>query len=121
MVPSGYGLVQKETTTGRALERELLERVNMKLKAAKPNDVAGLALLHEALRLNRNIWMTFAVDLASPDNACPDELKAAMISIAGYIERKTILAAADRDLLESFIEINANIIEGLATNKDAGV
>ena len=111
---SAYGVVQKQTSSGRALEREVLERVNMRLSAADPDTVSGLSSLHEALRLNRNVWMTFATDLASPTNEYPDALKASMISIAAYIEQNTVAAVRDKSIVESFVTINHSIIQGLS-------
>ncbi|MEM0930108.1 MAG: flagellar biosynthesis regulator FlaF [Pseudomonadota bacterium] len=114
MVPNAYKEVQRQTVTGRALEREVLERVTARMKAADPSTVKGLASLHDALRLNRNIWMTFAVDLAAPKNPYPDELKASMISLAGFVEKSTAAAVKDQDLLDTLISINGSIIEGLS-------
>lgn len=108
-----YGLVQRETASGKDLERELLERVTARMKAAKPEDAGGLALLLEALRTNRNIWLTFAADLANPGNRCSAELKASIISIAGFVERSTAEASRNYGILQSLIEINESIIAGL--------
>ncbi len=114
MVPNAYKVVQRQTISGRALEREILERVTARLKSADPDSVKGLAKFHEALRLNRNIWMTFAVDLAAPNNPYPDELKASLISLAGFIEKSTAAAAKDRDVLDTLISINGSVIQGLS-------
>ncbi|GGY43881.1 flagellar biosynthesis regulator FlaF [Parvularcula lutaonensis] len=108
-----YGVVQRETASGRDLEREVLERVTTRMRAADPSDVAGLAQLHEALQRNRAIWMTFASDLANPNNLCSNDLKASMISIAGFVERNTQAASKNPDVLRSLIEINESIIAGL--------
>ncbi len=110
-----YTVVQRETVSGRALERAILERVTMRLKASYTQGPAGLALLIDALRQNRELWLTLATDLAQPENAFPDDLKASLISIAGYVERNTHTAARDRSVLNSFIEINESIATGLAT------
>ncbi|MEO1657077.1 MAG: flagellar biosynthesis regulator FlaF [Pseudomonadota bacterium] len=114
MVPNAYKVVQRQTVSGRALEREILERVTSRMRAADTTSTKGLAKLHDALRLNRNIWMTFAVDLAAPNNPYPDELKASMISLAGFIEKNTAAAASDKDLLDTLVSINGSIIEGLS-------
>lgn len=113
MRPMGYAAVQKVTVGGRALERELLERVTAKLKSASYDDAAGVALLHEALRLNRRVWMTFATDLASENNPLPDELKASLISIAAFVERNTFAAGKQHEVLQCFIDINTSIMQGL--------
>jgi flagellar protein FlaF len=114
MKPVDYGTVQRQTAGGRTAEREILGRVNARLRTADASSISGLAMLHEALRMNRNIWMTFAVDLASPRNPLPDQLKGQMISLAGFIERHTAQAAKDRTMLETFISINETIIAGLS-------
>lgn len=119
MKPLGYEAVQHATASGRDTERELLQRVTTRLKAARPDDPAGLAMLHEALRLNRNVWMTFAADLASPQNPLPNDLKASMISIASFVERNTLAAAKSREVLDCFIDINTSVMNGLATESAA--
>ena len=107
-------MVQRETLSGRALERAILERVTMRLKAKYPQDAAGLALLIDALRQNREFWLTLATDLAHPGNAYPNDLKASLLGIAGFVERNTHAAARSADVLKSFIEINESIAAGLS-------
>jgi flagellar protein FlaF len=99
---------------GRDLERRLLEEVNVKLKNARSDDAGGHALLHEAVRLNRKLWLNFAVDLSSPKNGYTDEVKASLLSIAAYVERQSAAAVDDRTVRESLIEINTIIADGLA-------
>ncbi|MCQ8184906.1 flagellar biosynthesis regulator FlaF [Parvularcula maris] len=110
----GYQSVQKETSGGgRNLEREVLERITMRLRGARENAGAGGARRREALDDNRKLWLTFASDLANPQNNCPDDVKAALISIAAYVEKNTGAAIRDNEVLAGFVEINSNIIAGL--------
>jgi flagellar protein FlaF len=109
----GYGTIQKETSGGRSLEREVMERVTIRLRSAADNRGPGETHLHEALRANRSLWLTFAADLANPRNTCPDAVKAALISLAGFIERNTVAATSDEGLLRSLISINERIAAGL--------
>lgn len=113
MQANGYDVVQRQTLSGRNLEREVLARVTARLKAADPKDLGSGALLHEALRRNRAVWLAFAADLANPSNEYPDELKASLMSIAGYVEKHTFAAAQNPEIMETFIEINESIISGL--------
>lgn len=117
MKPLGYAAVQQQTVSGRDLERTLLERVTAKMRSSI-DDNSDIARLHESLRLNRNIWTTFATDLASPDNMYPDDVKASLISIASYIERNTFAAAKQTSVLKSFVDINTAIIQGLEASRD---
>ncbi|MEE4211152.1 MAG: flagellar biosynthesis regulator FlaF [Parvularcula sp.] len=107
------------TPHGRDLERRLLDEVNRKLRAANSEDMGGVALLHEALRLNRNLWMSFAVDLASPQNGYTDEMKASLLSLAAYVEANSAKAVHDETVRASLIEINGIIADGLAPQGSA--
>jgi flagellar protein FlaF len=109
----GYGTIQRETSGGRSLEREMMERVTIRLRSAIEDSGPGESRLHEALRANRSLWMAFAADLASPNNTCPDTVKAALISLAAFIERNTRAAMSDEGMLRSFIAINDRIAAGL--------
>lgn len=109
----GYAVVQRETVSARGLERELLQRITMRLKSADTSTTEGLAMLLEALRMNRSLWLTFAADLASPTNRCSDQVKASMISIAGYVERNSFAASRSGEVLQSFIDINDSVARGL--------
>ena len=119
MKPLGYATVQRETVGGRELERAVLERVTVRLRTVDVDASEGVALLHEALRLNRNVWMTFAADLASADNQLPDDIKASMLSIASFVERNTFAAASDDDARQALIDINTSIMEGLSSQAAA--
>jgi len=119
MKPLGYAAVQKETTTGRELERAVLERATARLRAVDNVGAESIAMVHEALRLNRNVWMTFAADLASDQNALPDDVKASMLSIAAFVERNTPAAATSQDARNALIDINTSIMQGLSNQPTA--
>ncbi|MEM1379041.1 MAG: flagellar biosynthesis regulator FlaF [Pseudomonadota bacterium] len=121
MKPFGYAAVQKATVSGRDMERELLERITSKLKSARIDDPSGTAKLHEALRLNRKIWLTFASDLASDKNPLPDEIKASIISIAAFVERNTFAATKSQTVIDCFVDINNAIMVGLTSPQESSV
>lgn len=110
---TGYQTVQRETVSERGLEVALLERVTARLKAHLGEESLNHSALLETLHTNRSLWMMLAIDLARPDNRQTNELKASMISIAGYIERNTHAAANSVDVLNSLVEINEAILVGL--------
>lgn len=114
----GYAVVQRETVSGRALEKAILEKVTMRMKASQTDDPSGILYLMNALHQNRELWITLAIDLASPENEFPNELKASLISIAGYVERNTHSALRNRDVLASLIEINESIAAGLDSKSE---
>ena len=106
-----YDTLRRETLRGRDLEREVLARATARLTAA---DAEQPGALERALEDNRRIWMTLAADLAQPGNVCPDELKAGLISLAGFVERQTGRLLRGEGEVAPLIEINRNVLIGLA-------
>lgn len=68
----------------------------------------------DALLWNREVWSTLKLDLLSPQNTLPDELKGSLISLAIWVERETgtLLSGGDNDL-QALIDVNKTIMEGL--------
>lgn len=108
-----YALTQKETLSGRALEREIFSRITARLAAADRNTPRGKRDLTTALYENRRLWIALAVDLVSPGNTCSDELKGALLSLARFVERHTDAVMRDEAFVDPLVEINTNIISGL--------
>jgi len=72
-----------------------------------------------ALAWNRSVWSALASDCASNDNQLPDELRAGIISLAIFVRRHSravMTAGADIDTL---IQINRTIMQGLAPGSAA--
>ncbi|WP_031551170.1 flagellar biosynthesis regulator FlaF [Parvularcula oceani] len=110
----GYAAAQRQTLSGRDLEREVLTRITARLAAADPDLPGGNTALFEALEDNRRLWCALAVDLAQPANFCPPALKASLLSLAAFVERQTSLVrdgGGDKAIL---VEINRNVASGLS-------
>lgn len=120
MIANGYVAMQRETLSGRALEREVFSRITARLERADPNAPGGHAQLAEALLDNHRLWMTIAIDVAQSENACTPELRAGLLSLAAFVERHT-RGVIDKRLSHGvLIEINQNVIKGLsAPNQEA--
>ena len=113
MHPNPYATAQRETLTGRALEREVFTRITARLAAADPTVPGGAAALAAALEENRQLWCALAVDLAEPNNRCSDVLKAGLISLAAFVCSHTAQVLAGKAGPNILVTINRDIITGL--------
>ncbi len=95
----------------RELERRAFTTTIGKLMEGKAK--GGRALI-DACFLNQQLWTALLVDLALPQNALPDDLKARLISIAIWIQRYTPHAMRGEVPVDPLISVNRNILEGLS-------
>ena len=119
MHPNPYATAQRETLSGRALERAVLSRVTARLVGADPKAPGGPAALAAALEENRRLWCALAADLADPANRCGDHLKAGLLSLAAFVETHTAQVLAGRAAPGILVTINRDIIDGLSAAKAA--
>jgi flagellar biosynthesis activator protein FlaF len=100
--------------TPRDLEYEVFARITGQLKTALgASERLVTPALATALHENRRFWNVLAVDLAHPDNAFPQDLRARLFYLA-----EVILAATDRILAgsdegELLIDLNTAVMRGL--------
>jgi flagellar protein FlaF len=107
---AAYRRRQEAAESPRELERRAFRTVIGKLTEGKER---GGRVLIEACFLNNQLWSALAVDLALPDNALPNELKARLISIALWVQRYTPQAMQGSAPPDPLISVNRNILEGL--------
>ena len=118
MRSNAYNAVQKETVSGRALEREVFSRITRRLESADVGEAGGVTSFYQALQENKKLWLTLAVDLAKPTNQCTDDLRASLLSLAHFVERHTAKVMAGEADHQILAEINQNIIQGLSGSMD---
>ena len=101
----------------RDLEYEVFARVTGRLRRAQ--GATGPAATPEriaALDENRRLWTILALDLATPDNGLPADLKARLLYLADYSLQTTdriLLGEPAGPLLASLVEINTIVMRGL--------
>jgi flagellar protein FlaF len=68
-----------------------------------------------AVRLNWKLWTIFQADLSSPDSEVPLEMRQNMLSLANFVDKRSveILATRNRDLASALININRQLAGGL--------
>ena len=112
-----YEAVEKTTMSGRETEARVLAKGAQKLKDCQDNWDAGNRdqRLDAALRFNQRIWSIFQGELVKEDNSLPGKLKADLLSLGAFIDRRIFetMAYPSPDKLTAIININRNIAAGL--------
>jgi flagellar protein FlaF len=118
-VAEAYASVEKITASGRQLEASALFRAARALQTAK--DAWGTpgaeARLDEALKANQRLWTFFQAELGAADNPLPVELKAGLLKLIEFIDRRTfeVMALPAPEKVAILITINRNVAAGLST------
>lgn len=112
-----YQTAQRNTESPRNTEYRLFAQVTRALMQTQ--DVRD-PRLHDALNWNRRLWLTLQMDLLQPDNRMPDDLKARLISVSIWVEKHTRKAARGEAAIQPLIDLNRQIMEGLAPQPLAG-
>lgn len=108
----------KSAPSGRELEASALFKAARQLEACRGGwDVPGRAeRLDEALRYNQRLWTFFQGELLADGCGLPAELRANLLRLSAFIDRRTfeMLAAPTPEGLVALIEIDRQIAGGLS-------
>jgi flagellar protein FlaF len=113
----GYAQHARTTQTPRATEYELIARVSHRIKSAAEAGPRAYPKLVEALSDNHRLWTTLAVDVADPDNALPQALRAQIFYLAEFVQQHTAKVLNRKARLAPLLEINAAILRGLSARR----
>jgi len=98
----------------REMDAAALSQAAYVLDQARQNleDIEGC---EKALTYNQMLWSIIQADVSQDDNQLPDELKANLMSLSIFVDKQTTtcLKNPSEDILDSLIDINLNIAEGL--------
>ena len=77
-------------------------------------------MVERALKYNQLLWSIIQTDVSKEDNTLPEELKANLMSLSIFVDKQTTkgLNGPTEEILESLININLNISEGLMEGED---
>ena len=109
---SGYGAATRAMGSPREVEYRVFGQVTGRIAAAL-GDGAPFAELAAALHENTRLWTALALDLARPDNALPEDLRARLLSLALFMRRHTEQVLQGRAGAEAIVEINTTVMRGL--------
>ena len=112
-----YEAVEKTTMSGRETEARVLTKAAQRLKDCQNSWDANDRdeKLDAALRFNQRIWSIFQGELVKDDNPLPGQLKADLLSLSAFIDRRIFetMAYPAPEKLTALININSNIAAGL--------
>lgn len=121
---AAYKKTIRESDTPRQIERRILSRVTHDLaekgkgfdESDSPADRLAILSggLRDSLYENQRFWAALRHDLAEPENVMPSALKASLISLALWVDRQTSSLMAGEGNVAGLVEINTNIVAGLA-------
>jgi flagellar protein FlaF len=109
---AAYGASARVTRTNRDTEFEVLARITRRLKLSMAPD-AAFSELASALHDNRSLWGAFALDLATPGNGLPVDLRNRLLSLARFVEEHTSKVLSQTGSAEVLVEINTAVMRGL--------
>jgi flagellar protein FlaF len=116
----GYTQTTASTGTPRSIELQAFQRVTSMLSASKAEN-APFNVKAEAVYLNTKLWLTLAVDLLSPQNALPTELRAQLFGLAEFQRKHGLKVLSNQAEIDDLIEINTAIMRGLRGDTETGV
>lgn len=106
---AGYG--SSVVRTARDAEYDVFSRVTRMLRQAHMTE-DGLELI-VAVDKNNQLWTILASDLADPGNKLPDQVRAGLLSLAGFALRHGHQALAGKVGIAPLIDINMAMMRGL--------
>ena len=97
----------------RQMEYRLFSQVTLALIEAAKADPKDIPARVDALDWNRRVWSALSEDCSSSTNGLPDSLRASIISLTIWVSRHTSAVIRRQEDIESLIEINRLIMQGL--------
>ena len=112
----GYGAYQKIQNIAeppRAVERRLMGSVTAALIEARDNP-GSLAAKFDAILWNKRVWDSFIAEVADEQNRLPREIKSTLVRLGAWVTYETQLVMDGASTPDMLIEVNQQIVEGLA-------
>lgn len=109
-----YQTASARAEDARTTEYRLMGFVTRELISVRDAGPADIRKKAKALDRNRRVWSAFAADCASSGNALPDKLRAGIISLSIFVSKETSAAMRGETDLDTLIDINRTIMQGLA-------
>ena len=117
-----YETVNKETMPGREIEAAVLTKAARKLKDCQDSWEAENRdeKLSEALKFNQLVWSIFQGELEKKDNPLNRKLRADLLRLSAFVDRRIFETMADPspEKLSIVININNNIAAGLRESQE---
>ena len=111
-----YAQTQKSALPPREVEAMAFTKAALMLDEAK-GQTEDYDTYAAALKFNQLLWTIIQADIVDTANKLPPQLKANILSLSIFVDKQTVKALSDTngDHLDSLIDINKNLAEGLLT------
>lgn len=121
-VRQAYETGAKATESSRELEAAALFKAARLLEGCRQSweSSDSASRLAEALRYNQRLWTFFQSELANPEHGLPAEIRANLLRISTFIDRRTfeLMAHPEAAKLQALIDINRHVASGLAARQE---
>ena len=109
-----YQSAAQQAEAPRSVEYRLFADVTRALITASQAEATDIQGRMAALDWNRRLWSVLSTDCAQPQNGLPDAVRANIISLGMWVNRHTSAVMTAGETFEPLIEVNRNIMQGLA-------
>lgn len=113
-VGRAYGQVIRQTDTPRDLERRVFQQITAALEAITPDSTHEARI--DAVSRNRELWNVLTWSVVDDQNALPTGLRAIIAKLGRWVDAECGRALRSNIPLNTMIEINHSIINGLTTS-----
>lgn len=111
---SSYAHPSRPLKTPRDIEYDLMAGITGRLQAGLPHAKGRLSpSLAAALHENSRMWAAFASDLAHPENAFAEDLRAKLFSLAEFTLQHTAKILRGEATSDVLVDINMAVMRGL--------
>lgn len=115
MLHQAYQNARRMGERPRAVEHRLMTEITGEMISARDAG-SQMAALMPVLHRNREVWSVFSAICGAKGNLLPAPLRASLISLSIWVDKYTSDVVAGREPIDSLIEVNMAIMEGLATS-----
>lgn len=109
---AAYGTSVRVTRTPRDVEFDVLARVTRRLRSSAETG-APYTDLASAIHDNRSLWSLFAIDLLTPGNGLPADLRDRLLSLARFVDDHSSKVLRDEASVDALVEVNTAVMRGL--------
>jgi flagellar protein FlaF len=114
-----YQQAAQRSETPRDAEYRLFAQVTRALMDVQAKPREDVAAWIDVLHWNRRVWATLADDCSNPANALAEATRAHIISLSLFVHRHTSHVMRREGDIETLIDINRMMMQGLAGHADA--
>jgi len=111
---NAYATLDPSLTSPTRAEALVFAKVTRRLEAVFADEGASATARISALHDNRRLWHAAAMACASDDNQMTPQLRASIISLAGFVDRQTSEILGGSGKPQVLFEVNRRVAAGLS-------